>query len=177
MTFTCAMLSGALIKLAFADEFPFIFISFLLCELFSAVTKMLRWLLTALLISQHWAIIFWRTVEGQGWQPKSLYKPGGPLISLLLSPFQIQREKDWNAASPRHIVLEQIVLKSGGSLQGQPGPRELRRGQSMWMRKLIWSSFCICSRHLGWRQADCCNAAEVHEGDAALLNVRNKIDL
>lgn len=42
MTFTYAMLSGALIKLAFADEFLFIFISFLLCELFSAVTKMLR---------------------------------------------------------------------------------------------------------------------------------------
>lgn len=41
-TFTYIMLSGALIKLALADEFPFIFISFLLHELFSAVTKMLR---------------------------------------------------------------------------------------------------------------------------------------
>lgn len=43
------MLLGALIKLALADEFLFIFTCFLMCELFSAITEMLRRLLTVLL--------------------------------------------------------------------------------------------------------------------------------
>lgn len=37
------------------------------------------------------------------------------LMSLSLSPFQGQGEKDWDVAFSRHLLFQQTVLRSGGS--------------------------------------------------------------